>query len=129
MLIMLTMMNNHTIKYCLVPKVQRALLIIAILAFSQQAIANTSKSRPADKLLHEFSQLIQGQFDNYNQVNFETNGFLDEHDLPKDKHHRLYKHVTKLESPNLGEFVFYEQTHAGGRDKPIYRKSISSTLR
>ncbi len=80
--------------------------------------------RPADKLLKQFEQQIIGEFDNYNQVNFETNDFLKAEDIPATKHARLYKKVVKLAAPQLGEYVFYEQTHQGGQEQPIYRKSI-----
>ncbi|NMP32850.1 hypothetical protein HII17_14935 [Thalassotalea sp. M1531] len=80
---------------------------------------------PADKLLTQFDRLVQGEFDNYNQVNFETNGFLPKGAIPEDKHHRLYKKVTKLNAPQLGEYVYFEQTHTGGKDKPVYRKTIA----
>lgn len=84
-----------------------------------------ASQRLMDKQLVNFDRLIQGEFDNYNQVNFETNDFLTSQDIPDQKHARLYKKVVRLNAPQLGEFVYYEQTHAGGREHKIYRKSIS----
>ena len=93
-------------------------------AFCSSSLVANSTERPEDKLLRQFESLIVGEFDNYNQVNFETNEFLSASDVPEQKHARLYKRVAKIHAPQLGEYVFYEQTHSGGKDKKIYRQSL-----
>ena len=99
-------------------------LAFSILTFMSAHSYAVESTRPMDKTLNTFSHLIQGEFDNYNQVNFETNGFLSEDDIAKEEHARLYKKVIKLNAPMIGTNVFYEQTHNGGREQAIYRKSI-----
>lgn len=102
-------------------KIQTTLITLALLTNVSDVMC---QDRVTDKLLKKFDQLIQGEFDNYNQYNFENNSFLDESDLPKKKHARLYKHVARINAPSLGKFVYYHQIHEGGKDKPIYRQSL-----
>ena len=99
----------------------KLMAITAVTLLSAQCLAS---ERPMDKQMKLFDSLIQGEFDNYNQVNFETNGFLSEQDVPDKKHARLYKRVVKFDAPELGQNVYYEQTHSGGRDKPVYRQTF-----
>ncbi|WP_076418619.1 CpcT/CpeT family chromophore lyase [Colwellia sp. UCD-KL20] len=82
------------------------------------------KRRQIDKLLKKFDSLVQGEFDNYNQVNFEENDFLAKDDKPQKKHARLYKRVVRINAPTLGEHVYYHQIHDAGKNQPAYRKSI-----
>ena len=86
--------------------------------------ANAKSPKPADKILAYYQQLVVGEFDNYNQVNFERNDFLSSADKPKKAHERLYKKVSKINAPELGEHVYLHQIHSGGKDKAIYRQSI-----
>lgn len=95
-----------------------SLLVGALQASAQQPV------RPEDKQLILFDQLIQGQFDNYNQINFQTNNFLSAQDKPSKPHTRLYISHDKIDAPWLGEYVYYQRTHSGGRDKPVYRHGI-----
>jgi len=84
----------------------------------------TYAARPTDKLLSQFDQYVQGEFDNYNQVNFETNNFLDDADVPAQHHARLYQKVVRVDAPELGTHVYYQQLHSGGKHKPVYRQSL-----
>jgi hypothetical protein len=95
---------------------------LLLLNITSECVAN--ETRVADKLLKKFDTLIQGEFDNYNQINFETNDFLDKRDKPTDKHARLYKKVIKIDASQLGEHVYYHEIHSGGKDKPVYRQLI-----
>lgn len=103
--------------------VKHFLLVFIAILFGQTGDAQAI-DRVTDKLMSKFDQLIQGEFDNYNQINFQNNEFLDKADVPSIKHARLYKRVTRINAPQLGAFVYYHQIHEGGKDKPIYRQSI-----
>lgn len=98
------------------------ILITFLFLFNNQGIR--ANERVADKLMTQLDQLIQGEFDNYNQVNFQSNDYLNEADIPLKKHARLYKRATRINAPVLGEYVYYHQVHDGGKDKPIYRQSV-----
>jgi len=100
--------------------------IIIVTFFSLIAFAKKDNTlRVADKLLTTFDQFIQGEFDNYNQVNFEHNDFLPKEDIPEYKHDRLYQKNLRIHSPQLGQYVYYHQLHNGSKHDPIYRRSIS----
>lgn len=100
-------------------------LLLASLVISVSVkVEAKEKPKKASKLLQQFDRLVQGEFDNYNQVNFEQNDFLADEDKPKDKHARLYKRVSRIHAPKLGAHVYYHQIHSGGKDKGIYRKSL-----
>lgn len=100
-------------------KLKPIALLISLMA--SPVVAN---ERPTDKLLLKFDRLIQGEFDNYNQVNFESNEFLTAQDVPEQRHARLYQRIVKIEAPQLGDYVYYQQVHDGGKDKAIYRQAL-----
>lgn len=102
-------------------RVSLGLVVSFFIGFSVIVLA---QARVTDKLMVKFDNLVQGEFDNYNQVNFQQNDFLNEADKPTKKHARLYWSVKRIHAPLLGEYVYSKQIHAGGKDKPIYRQSI-----
>ncbi|XQW83569.1 CpcT/CpeT family chromophore lyase [Thalassotalea piscium] len=95
--------------------------MVAIVTHESKAVTS---ERITDKLLLKFDQFVQGEFDNYNQVNFQHNDYLADADIPKKKHARLFVRITRINAPKLGQDVYYQEIHDGGKNKPVYRQSI-----
>lgn len=77
---------------------------------------------PVLKDLQQFVALYTGEFDNYTQVYFEENGFLEQ--VPEEKHSRIYQSRHRVNAPELGELVLYEETHSGENLEKLYRQRI-----
>mgnify|MGYP002713263316 CR=1 FL=1 len=75
-----------------------------------------------DKNLSLFAKWYPGIYDNYNQVNFETNGYSGP--PPKYPHGRIPQIIHRIENSKLGKYVFYQQQYADGEYEKVYRQRI-----
>jgi hypothetical protein len=80
--------------------------------------------QPLDKDLRLFMEYFEGEFNNHNQVNFETNDFLDEQ-TPEAARHPWHHHtVRRVDAPAFGEYVFFAQINEEGPDGAVIRQRV-----
>ena len=75
-----------------------------------------------EKDLRQLLQILQGEFNNYNQVNFQTNDFLEER--PTSDYSRLHQQRKIIESSKLEGHWLYSQINLIDRDGKIYRQGF-----
>ena len=74
-----------------------------------------------EKNLNKLIELTVGEFNNYNQINFQDNDFIEEK-ITTD-YSRLHHIRQKINSPNLDGHWVYAQINRLDRDGEIYRQS------
>ena len=80
--------------------------------------------QPLDKDFRLFMEYFEGEFNNYNQVNFETNEFLEEQ-IPEEARHPWHHHtLRRVAAPAFGEHVYFAQTNAEGPDGEVVRQRV-----
>jgi hypothetical protein len=80
--------------------------------------------KPLDKDLRLFLEYFEGEFNNHNQVNFETNDFLDEQ-VPEEARHPWHHHtIRRVDAPAFGEYVFFSQINEEGPDGAVVRQRV-----
>jgi len=75
-----------------------------------------------ERQLEQIAEWYPGTYDNYNQVNFENNGYAGPQ--PKYPHGRIPQIITHLPEGPLGKYVFYQQQYANGEYDKVYRQRI-----
>lgn len=95
-------------------------LVLLLAAFDcQLAVA---QERPVDKDLRQLLGMLAGEFDNYNQIYFQTNGFIKN---PEKTTYRRMHHIRKLvDSPHLEGHWLYTQAERGENPERLYRQSL-----
>jgi len=100
---------------------KKTLLLIATFICSSAANAEQETTQQKDlRLLLEF---ITGEFNNYNQINFQNNGFLES--SPVTDYSRLHHTRERINAPGLEGNWIYSQINRLDRDGDIYRQSYS----
>ena len=80
--------------------------------------------KPLDEELRLFLEYFEGEFNNHNQVNFETDDSLDEQ-VPEEARHPWHHHtIRRVDAPAFGEYVFFAQINEEGPDGPVVRQRV-----
>ncbi len=82
-----------------------------------------SQLSKAEKDLQQLLQWLEGEFNNYNQINFQNNDFLEE--KPETDYSRLHHIRARIDAPKLDGYWLYTQINKLDRDGEIYRQSIN----
>lgn len=98
------------------------ILPLSIIAMAQTVIAQATLTNQLDRDLAQFASWYPGQYDNYNQVNFENNGLAGP--KPEFPHGRIPQIIHRIENSPLGKYTFYQQQYADGDYEKIYRQRI-----
>lgn len=98
-------------------------LAIAWLILVQTQSALAAPSPELKQVLRDVITWVPGAYDSAPQIAFEqANG------LPPDgEHDRQYRVFAKIDAPHLGEYVFYSQIRAGGKEGPIIQQVVFLT--
>lgn len=97
-------------------------LPLSILAPAQTSHAQSTLTNQLDRDLEIFVEWYPGEYDNYNQVNFENNGQAGS--KPEFPHGRIPQIIHRIENSSLGQHAFYQQQYADGNYEKIYRQRI-----
>lgn len=80
---------------------------------------------PVDKDFQLFMEFYAGEFNNHNQVYFETNDHY-EKEVPEDSRHPWHHYTnTRADAPAFGEFVFFNQINDEGPDGAVVRQRVN----
>ncbi len=112
-----------------------AQVVLASALFISQSVSATSSDQQSspkktsskqlsvqEKSLARLMKLQVGEFDNYNQVNFLTNDFIESPQQPEDKYARLHVVKKTINSPHLQGHWLFSQINKVDRDGDIYRQ-------
>lgn len=80
---------------------------------------------PVDKDVRLFTEFYEGEFNNHNQVYFETNGH-DGVEVPEEARHPWHHYTnTRVTAPAFGEHVFFAQINEEGPGGPVVRQRVN----
>ena len=78
-----------------------------------------------DKDLRLFLEFYEGEFNNHNQVYFETNGH-DGVEVPEELRHPWHHYTSvRATAPAFGEYVFFSQINEEGPDGELVRQRVN----
>lgn len=101
---------------------QRGLAIAWLLLMQTQAVY-AAPSPELKQVLRDVIAWVPGAYDSAPQIAFErVNGFP-----PDGEHDRQYRVFAKIDAPHLGEYVFYSQIRAGGKEGPVIQQVVFLT--
>ncbi len=100
--------------------IDHSLWVLALLLIISPVSAK--QERAVDKDLRQLMEMIQGEFNNYNQMYFQENGFIKVDN--KTKYSHLHHYRQQIQSDDLPGHWIYAQINNVDKGNKVYRQTI-----